>query len=290
MLPAGIFMVALAVATAVGFLWLVKTVEVSPVIAEHDNRIDHNHNQNNRHTRQSSTSNRVPTSSTNTNSSGSVRRGLFDDNGRATTSNVIARDDPTIVTSSVSTQQQLAAVVSVGGTIDGTEVDGDVFEVSTTTSTVTAAPTNSNSNDNSGGSWYRNFNRQQVNHMRSIICGFSGQVSQFPGQEAHCCVKYRNFCVINVLTTMTQSDGYISMHCFAHLIITNQSEQVAAAHQQAQQHGIDLSDNSTSVTSEPLLVSGARYNDDSLNSSSNSRRVEYDSGDTSLLTRRSINN
>jgi hypothetical protein len=74
------------------------------------------------------------------------------------------------------------------------------------------------------------------------------------------------------------------------LFIPIQSEQVAAAHQQAQQHGIDLSDNSTSVSSEPLLVSGARYNDDSLNSSSNSRRVEYDSGDTSLLTRRSINN
>jgi hypothetical protein len=74
-------------------------------------------------------------------------------------------------------------------------------------------------------------------------------------------------------------------------VYANQSEQVAAAHQQAQQHGIDLSDNSTSVTAEPLLVSGARYNDDSLNSgSSNSRRVEYDSGDTSLLTRRSINN
>jgi hypothetical protein len=90
---------------------------------------------------------------------------------------------------------------------------------------------------------------------------------------------------------MTQSDGYKSMCCFTPLFITNQSEQVAAAHQQAQQHGIDLNDNSTSVTSEPLLVSGARYNDDSLNSSSsNSRRVEYDSGDTSLLTRRSINN
>jgi hypothetical protein len=162
MLFAGVFMVAIAIATAVGFLWLVKTVEVSPVIptTAHDNHIDSSHN---RHTRQSSNNNRV--TNNNANSGGSVRRGLFDDNGRATTSNVIARDDAAHVVTA-STQQQLAAVVSVGGAINGTEIDSEVVEISTTSTTVNTAAvpsnSNSNSNANSGGSWYRNFNRQQV--------------------------------------------------------------------------------------------------------------------------------